>query len=237
MLGEPNYLSLSLEKCLSKVKFNLPKVVQKQKAKSYQAVFIYLYQVADTHGMFELDAQAIVVALGISERAVYYALRFLKRVNLLTLEKSGRGRGNCSIYKLNWLKSANLSIKDIKAHTTYDGPAIKRLRSKSGRPMPSEWGKKLKAFRELLEHSWLLPSEQKLCLGVLGRHLKPRTVEYARELYNTLAAQIHKLDAPNWVMTIHDLCRWFMGILKSLAKIQVRFENLQSQTPASMVMI
>ena len=195
-------------------KFILPKVVQKQRAKSYRVVFVFLYRLADPHGLFELDAQAIVKALGISERAVYYSLRFLKRVNLLTLEKSGRGRGNRSIYKLNWLKSASLSIKDIKTLSLRKDKTVQRRKG-----FNVGWGKKLKAFRELLQRTFLTPREIRLCCGVIGRYLKNKPIESCRQIYHGLAGRTSKwqLEPPNWVVQIQDLCRWFMGILKRVS--------------------
>jgi len=76
----------------------------------------------------------------------------------------------------------------------------------------------MKSFRELIDQSWLMGREKSLCVGVLGRFLKSKSQEFARALYHQLAGFVHKLDVPNWVKSINDLCRWFMGVVKGASK-------------------
>lgn len=197
----------------------MPQVLQKIGSPNCKAIFTQIYSMVPASGVFELRADQLGRALRISERTIYRVIAFLVRMNLLKPISRKTGRGNHSVFKLNWLKSEiksdNIVRVKIKTHTLYDGRTIERPFVKHRNPTSSEWGHKLKAFRLLLSHSWLMPSEQRLCLGVLGRHVKNRSIEYARQLYHKLAARLHMLDVPNWVRTIQDLSRWWMGVLKS----------------------
>lgn len=76
----------------------------------------------------------------------------------------------------------------------------------------------MKAFRMLLEQSELTKSQQRLCAGVLGRHLKGKSRAYALKLYEKLRSVLGKLRVAEWVRTVQDLCRWFMGLIKVLLK-------------------
>ncbi len=76
----------------------------------------------------------------------------------------------------------------------------------------------MKAFRVLLEQSELSRSQQRLCTGVLGRHLKGTSRTYGLKLYEKLRSVLGNLRVAEWVRTVQDLCRWFMGLLKALFK-------------------
>ena len=184
--------------------------------------------------------------MGLSRRAIYNAISFLKRVNLLFVVEAKTGRGNHSRYRLNWKKPqshkrkvrkshpkhsqqkrdslslnrkcADISINKTKSlHISYDqkSPMPEASHSENSKP---KWNRMMKSFRELLNKTWLMRSEQNICVGVLGRYVKNKSVEFARALYDRLANFAHKLDVPSWVESINDLCRWFMGVLKGVSK-------------------
>lgn len=79
-----------------------------------------------------------------------------------------------------------------------------------------QWNRCMKAFREALGNSKLPKGYLRACTGVVGRHLKGRTRAYALRLFEKLRGVAHKLKVPGWVSSVVDLCRWFMGLLKSL---------------------
>lgn len=197
----------------------MPAVVQRQKADSYKRVFMWLYSCSDEESLIEVDWRAIHQDTGLSRRTIFRALAFLKRVNLLKVKIARTGRGRHPLFWLNWRKfvkkSASLSREHNSKNHIHDGR----------RPSSTTWNKKLKAFRELLNHSWLLPNERTLCVSLIGRHLKARSTNYARQLYDALARIIRKIDAPNWVLTIQDLCRWWMGLIKGLMSRQAVMES------------
>jgi hypothetical protein len=223
----------------------MPHVVMRQRARSHRLVFVQLYLDSDERGILEMCASALAERLKLSRRAVYNAVLFLKRVNLLQVIEERRGRGRHSLMQLNWKKPqtsktekinqpepssdkkcAGLSIKEIKTtYLRYDRQ--RALEAKSDHKTltidttanpDALWNRKMKVFRELLQRSWLLPYEQKICGAVLGRYIKSKSLNFSRLLYENLAKIIHKLDAPNWVRRINDLCKWFMGVLVGVAK-------------------
>lgn len=204
--------TLSLERVCLEVKqkgLEIPKVVQRQRSRAYKAVFYWIYKFSDRHGLVELDANRISDETGISRRQIYRAVTFLRRVNLLRPRALKTGRGNHSLYWLNWRKERKCA--SLSKRTKFKNHIHDRANRSN-----TQWNQKLKAFRELMQYSWLLPQEQGHCMGVLGRHLKSRSTEYARQLYDALARIIGHVDAPGWVMTIQDLCRWWMSVLKGL---------------------
>lgn len=83
----------------------------------------------------------------------------------------------------------------------------------------------MKAFRQALESSRLPRSYLRACTGVLGRHLKGKSRSYALKLFEELRELAHKLKVPEWVKSVVDLCRWFMGVLKSLCKPKPRLRR------------
>ncbi|MBI1729057.1 HTH domain-containing protein [Candidatus Acetothermia bacterium] len=223
----------------------MPNVVMRQRARSHRLVFVQLYLDSDERGMMEIYATTLAEKLKLSRRAVYNSIVFLKRVNLLQVIEERRGRGRHSIVQINWKKPqrsktekigqpepssdkkcAGLSIKDIKTtYLRYDRQwALKAkadhkiLTTDSTANQDALWNRKMEVFRELLQKSWLLPYEQKICGAVLGRYIKNKSLDFSRLLYENLARIIHKLDAPTWVQRINDLCKWFMGVLTGLAR-------------------
>lgn len=74
----------------------------------------------------------------------------------------------------------------------------------------------MKAFRELLEQSELSKQQQRLCVGVLGRHLKGKPRGYGLQLWEKLRSLVCRLRVPKWVRRAQDLARWFMGLIKAL---------------------
>lgn len=244
MLCVQNPLSHSLGECCLDVKssgFCWPNVVRNQRGKAKKAVFLWLYQESDLEGRISLDATRIGEDTGLSRRSIYNAIEFLRRVNLLRLVRLRRGRGRHSLYQLTWMKPESSTAverrkerqqkavstssserkcaalskdKNHKNHISYDRPRqIERPQR-----IQNQWNRKMRAFRELVERSWLMPKEQQLCVSLVGRFIKNKSVEFARALYDKLAGIAHKVDAPNWVLSTQDLCRWFMGMLKGLAK-------------------
>ena len=154
--------------------------------------------------------------IGISRSQIYKAITFLKRVNLLFPLIERTGRGNHSLYKLNWLKPAKkcptLSIKDIKTLSLRKDMTVQTIKVFKG-----EQGKVIGAFRKLLEKTFLTASEVKYCVGVVGRYLKGKSIEFSRCVYSSLAvrASRFRLEPPNWVLHVRDLCRWMWGVLKT----------------------
>ena len=195
-----------------------------------RAVFVELYQLSDEAGEFELNAVQLSEKMGISRRAIYNAISFLKRVNLLFVMEAKTGRGNHSRYRLNWRKPvsrtfkrksarpnysqekpkvsshnrkcADISINKTKSlHISYD-----RENSISATTQPENskapWNRMMKSFRELMGKTWLMRSEQNICVGVLGRYIKNKSVEFSRSLYESLVnfcaqtgcAQLGRID-------------------------------------------
>jgi hypothetical protein len=229
-------------------RFRLPNVVAAQKSDSYRKVFLCLYSISDQHSTFELDAAKVSQATELSRKTVYKVVAFLRRVHLLKSVTLKTGRGRHSTYQLNWRKPSKYpqamrekkqpsaiaeSIEQKKCHPP------KMLSSKRQIPPtgdeaiaqtitpqnPVLWKRCLKSFRELLEQSRLSKSQQRLCVGVLGRHLKGKRREYGLKVYEKLKAMVGKLRAPEWVKRVQDLCRWFMGLLKSLFKSKLKPER------------
>lgn len=90
--------------CVNSTPPEIPRVIQRQKRRSSLEVFLYLYRHSDGNGRLALDASAASAATGFSRKTVYKVVRFLQRVNLLFLVEARTGRGNHSIYRLNWKK-------------------------------------------------------------------------------------------------------------------------------------
>jgi len=197
--------SPSLERVCLDVK--LPNVVCKQRSKAFKVVFIRLYQQSDKQGFIELDASRLSQMTGISRRQIYRAINFLQRVNLLFLKIARTGRGQHSLFKLNWKKSVPSPIPPIKTKT-------KNLLRDQKSMQKSAWNQKVKAFRELLSYSFLDPDEQRICCSVVGMRLKKWSRKEALQVYRRIVDEIHKLAAPNWVHTKQQLCAWFGSILK-----------------------
>ena len=194
----------------------MPNVVLKQKAKSYKTVFIWLYSASDQQGLLEFNATLISKETGVSIRSIYYALAFLQRVNLLKPEILRTGRGNHSTYRLNWRKSASISINKINIHSLRNDRFPKPIQRQFQND--NQWNRKMKGFRELLKHSWLLPIEQNRCVEIIGRFIKHRSTDEARKIYERLKLIIRTFDVPIWVRTIQQLCAWFTSVLKGLIK-------------------
>lgn len=83
----------------------------------------------------------------------------------------------------------------------------------------------MRAFRETLGNSQLPGRYLRTCVGVLGRHLKSKPRSYALRLFEKLQKLAHKLKVPGWVKSLVELCRWFMGLLKSLLKPKPRLRR------------
>ncbi len=216
-----------------------------QRWESPRRVFAYLYIVSDQQGLFELDASQISAHTGLSRKTVYKAIAFLQRVHLLFLHEARTGRGRHSVYRLNWRKPApkhqqagqkmrpaevdetaahkkchppirykrSMKLKNI--HPSGDGPqAIPGdIISPANRP---QWNRCMKAFRETLDGSQLPTRYRRVCTALVGRHLKGKTRAYALKLFEKLRGLVRKLRVPEWVQSVGDLCRWFMGWLKNL---------------------
>lgn len=74
------------------------------------------------------------------------------------------------------------------------------------------------AFRKTLDHSQLAPTQQRLCMGVLGRFVKHKSREQGLALYERLKQVVIDLRPPQWARSAQQLCQWFWGLLKSLFK-------------------
>jgi hypothetical protein len=224
-------------------------VVKNQRGKAKKAVFLWLYEESDLEGRISLDALRIGGDTGLSRRSIYNAIEFLRRVNLLRLVRLRTGRGRHSLYQLTWMKPESATAvgrreerdqnklaatsseqkcaalsnnKNLKNHITYD----RKKQIQRPQKIQNLWNRKMRAFRELVQRTWLMPKEQQLCVAVLGRFMKNKSVEFARALYDKLSGIAHKVDAPNWVLSTQDLCKWFMGMLKGMAKgIGVEFQT------------
>ena len=85
-----------------------------------------------------------------------------------------------------------------------------------------QWNRWMKAFREALGNSQLPKRYLRTCVGVLGRHLKGKTRSYTLRLFEKLRGLAYKLKVPDWVGSLVELCRWFMGVLKSILKSKPR---------------
>lgn len=220
-----------------------------QRSDSSRRVFLYLYTISDQDGFFELDAAKISLHTGLSRKTVYKAIAFLQRVRLLFLEEARTGRGRHSLYKLNWRKPAqklnpqkqekqcsevaeiivqekchpciNKEKLSKNIHPSGDGtaPICREIISPMNR---TQWNQCMKAFREVLQRSRLAQCQQRLCVGVLGRHLKGKPRSYALQLFEKLRRVAPKLQAPGWVSSVVELCRWFMGLLKHLFRPRPR---------------
>jgi len=202
--------TLSLGQYCPEVK--LPKVVQTHRSKLTKVVFIQLLKSADDQGFFELKATELAQNLGISRRKIYYVIRFLQKVNLLFCKIERKGRGHHSLYKLNWKKCAQTVDKNNTKNHIYDRPSAIQKNKKNSSP----WTRKMKAFRNLLEQSWMVPNEIEICLKLIGRRLKNKSRHEALELYHRLARTIPTLEIPNWVLEIKHIYMWFGSVLKRL---------------------
>jgi hypothetical protein len=216
----------------------MPNVVQRQKAPSYKAIFIYLYQITDEASLIELDAEKIGRVNGFSRKTVYKVIRFLKRVNLVRLLETKRGRGRHSIYFLNWRKPKppnrrkchpRLPYKvNVYIHPTGDSPAMNSILSPANQIL---WKRCMKSFRGLLVQSQLGKTEQRLCMGVLGRKLKGKERAFGLKLYGRLQEIVRNLHLPVWARAAKSICAWFMGLLKELGQskerhLKIKFEDL-----------
>jgi len=189
-----------------------------------------LYSLSNQQGLIDLDADRISQLTNLSRRTVYNSIKFLRRVNLLKLITCRTGRGCHSTYQLNWRKPQKQKkcarphpyrSRSKEIHPTGDGAIAQTITPQN----PVLWKRCLKSFRELLEQSRLSKSQQRLCVGVLGRHLKGKRREYGLKVYEKLKAMVGKLRSPEWIKRVQDLCRWFMGLLKSLFKSKLKPER------------
>lgn len=208
----------------------MPNVLQQQQTNTARAVFAVLYQQSSAAGYFKLDAARLSAITGFSRKTIYQVVKLLRRVNLLKLVEYRTGRGRHSLYELNWRKSQfekkchPLSRKNkSKVHIEYDRaqPVQRFFKKKTLRQfkqLPNIekilWNRKMRAFRNLLARSWLLPFEQHHCVNLIGRHIKKRSDQYALELYHLLAKKLQTLAVPNWVREVREIYRWFMDLIK-----------------------
>lgn len=212
-----------------KTSVTMPDVVQRQKAPSYKAIFIYLYQIADEASLIELDAAKIGRVVGLSRKSVYKVIAFLKRVNLIRLLEAKKGRGRHSIYFLNWKKQKHQTRRkchpllpyrvNVYIHPTGDSPAMNSILSPANQIL---WKRCMSSFRSLLKQSRLGKTEQRLCMGVLGRKLKGKERAFGLKLYGRLQEVVKDLHLPVWARVAKSICAWFMGLLKELSQSKER---------------
>ena len=215
--------------------FTLPRVLARQRSDSPRKVFLCIYELSDQEGLLELDADRIAMLTGLSRRTVYNVVKLLQRVNLLFPVERRTGRGKHSLYKLNWRKpclrrSQSQGRKKCASSHPYKGSKKKEKHPMGDRPAvlgqiayqiltPEDgklWKRCMKAFRKLMEDSELAKREQRLCVAVIGRHLKGKSREYGLKVYYALQTRIHRLKKPKWVKTLQDLAKWLMGLIRWL---------------------
>lgn len=116
-------------------------------------VFDYLYALSDDSGFFELNAEAIATTLGLSRPTIYRSVARLKRVNLLHLVEYRTGRGQHSLYQVNWRKpkpsiaqsvSPLVYKKKEKEHTLKTETCLGCISLRSGKD--ESWGDRPRAF-------------------------------------------------------------------------------------------
>ena len=218
-----------------KAPFTIPSVVQRQRAQSYKAIFLCLYQSADERGLVELDAERIANAVGLSRKTIYKVISFLKRVNLIRLLESRRGRGKHSLYRLNWRKPKGQSqekchrplpykvtLKNI--HPTGDSLAMDSILTPTN---PILWKRCMRAFRGLLKQSQIGRAEQRLCIGALGRKLRDKERSFGLKLYKSLETAVRQLRVPEWAKSPQKVCAWFMGLIKAMFQPKPRHESMR----------
>lgn len=184
------------------------------KPESHLRIFDFLYHASDGDGTFFLNADLVASTLEYSRKTIYQALEFLKRVNLVKLIEKRTGRGMHSKYQLNWMKPQKCHpIKQVlkkDLHSSSDVPSAKN--KLEGR----RWGKAMRAFRLLVEESRLEKPQKRFFIQVIGSHLKGKTAEYAKRLYEELKSYVSKIRVKKWVKNLKDLARWGMGLIRFL---------------------
>jgi len=193
--------------------YTLPKVLE-GKPESHLRIFDFLYHASDGDGAFFLDADLVASTLRYSRKTVYQALEFLKKVNLVKLIEKRTGRGKHSKYQLTWLKPKKCHpIKQVlkkDLHPSGDVPSAKNKLD------GQRWKKAMRAFRLLVEESRLEKPQKRVFTQMIGSHLKGKTAEYAKRLYEELKSYTSKIRVRKWVKTLEDLAKWGMGLLRWL---------------------
>jgi len=198
------------------VDVKIPNVVRKQRAKSYIAVFIWLFQHSDQHALIELNASKIAKDLGFSRQQIYNAISFLKRVNLLKYKIYRTGRGNHSLVWLNWRKPEQkcqvLSKRTKSKNHIHDRPRPVQKTHREQTP----WTRRMGAFRELIDQTTLVKSEREHSLCLIGKCVRTKSTEWARELYHRLAHRLYMLEPPNWVLEVRQFYAWLRSLINGL---------------------
>jgi len=192
----------------------IPNVVHKQQGLSIKGVFAWLFCQMDQNQLIELDASQIAQDIGLSRRQVYRAINFLKSVNLLILKMQRTGRGCHSLFYLNWRKSVpSTPIKKNKnKNHIHDQTSLVQKPQKEQTP----WTRMMGAFRRLMSHSWFQRSDREYSLRLIGKCVRGNSLEWAKELFHRLAAIIHTLDTPDWVLEVRQFYAWFRSVINRM---------------------
>ena len=76
----------------------------------------------------------------------------------------------------------------------------------------------MKHFRQVIDHSTLPKSSQRLAIGVLGRAIRGKELALIEALYVSLESQMRYLHPPDWVQGPRRFSKWFRGVLNTLWK-------------------
>jgi hypothetical protein len=157
----------------------------------------------------------VAESLNYSRKTIYQALDFLKKVNLVKLVEKRTGRGQHSKYQLTWLKPKKCHPKQQVVNKDLHTPCDARA-SVQNKLDGRRWGKAMRAFRLLVEESRLEKPQKRFFVQVIGSHLKGKTAEYAKRLYEELKTYISKIRVKKWVKNLKDLAKWGMGLIRFL---------------------
>ncbi|MBI1744525.1 hypothetical protein HYR54_15870 [Candidatus Acetothermia bacterium] len=184
------------------------------KPDSHLRIFDFLYHASDGDGVFFLNASLIASTLNYSRKTIYQALDFFKKVNLVKLIAKRTGRGQHSKYQLTWMKPKKCHPKqqvvNKDLHSSSDVPSAENKLD------GQRWKKAMRAFRLLVEESRLEKPQKRVFVQMVGTHLKGKTAEYAKRLYEELKSYVSKIRVKKWVKTLKDLAKWGMGLLRFL---------------------
>jgi len=206
--------TLSLGKVCVDVK--IPNVIRKQRSVLRKALFVYLFKQSNNQGIFRLDATQIARELGYTRRAIYKAIKFLCNVNLVRCVIARTGRGHHSTYWLNWRKFGQkcerLSNKTKSKNHIHD----RSMPVQNAQREQTAWTKRMGAFRELIDQTTLVKSEREYSLCLIGKCVRTKSTEWARELYHRLAHRLYMLEPPNWVLEVRQFYAWLQSLINGL---------------------